>query len=551
MRPHLAIGVSDFPSLRRKGQPYVDKTSAVADLIEARRPATVFCRPRRFGKSLLLSTLRAFLERGPADLSSTFEGLAIWGRPAARAHFQRHPVIHISLKDVKGATWAQASQQVALAVKAECERLAWLHDGLEALGRSGFQNLVSAAPDMEGVQRALIDLSVWLHRLTGEEVVILVDEVDAPIHLGQSRGYYREVLDFLRSFLGGGLKDNPVVMLGVVTGVLRVSREGLFSSFNNAAIYSILDEAYASAFGFLEYEVEQLRLQVDSPLSLAELRHWYNGYRIGGLEVYNPWSVLCALDRQKLDAWWVDSGSHEALGRLLLKGGEPVQRDLRRWMLGDEVPGFIEDTVLLAHERPSDIVALLVHGGYLTPVSVEPRASGGWQALLRVPNQDVAESLLAASRRWLMEMELDSPTLRDIGAGLLGGDARFGDALGRLLRGAASFHDFPFADAERGYHTFLLGLLVSLEPRHQLRSNAESGYGRADLLVLPRQAGQVGAVIELKRVASADEAEAALDTAAAQLGLRAYDQALIDRGATPIRRWAVVFCGKLVWTRLM
>ncbi len=411
MQPHLAIGVSDFPSLRRKGQPYIDKTAAVAELIEEGRPATVFCRPRRFGKSLLLSTLRAFLERSPTDQRAHFEGLAIWGRPAARAHFQRHPVIHISLKDVKGATWAQASQQVALAVKAECERLAWLHEGLSTLGGTGFQNLISAAPELSGVERALYDLTVWLHRLTGEEVVLLVDEYDAPIHAGQSRGYYREILDFLRSFLGGGMKDNPALMLGVVTGVLRVCREGLFSSFNNAAIYSILDEAYASAFGFSEAEVEQLRLQVESPLSLAELRQWYDGYRIGGLEVYNPWSVLCALDRQKLDAWWVDSGSHEALGRLLVKGGEPVQRDLRRWMQGEAADGFIEDTVLLAHERPSDIVAVLVHGGYLTPLTLEPRTAGGWPALLRVPNRDVAESLLAASRRWLTEMELDGATL--------------------------------------------------------------------------------------------------------------------------------------------
>jgi len=547
------IGQSDFLALRRGGASYVDKTSLVTEVLDSHTQALLFPRPRRFGKTLNLSALRYFLERSDEDRSDLFEGLAVWEWAGARAHFQRYPVVFLSFKDVKHATWEKCLKGLSALIAETFRQHRYLLDegALDDVEAEAFRTILMRRADDVELMDGLRRLTRHLHAYHGERAVLLVDEYDLPIHAGVTHGYYGDVIVFFRNFLSGGLKDNPHLFKGVLTGILRVARESIFSGLNNLAVHSLLSRRFATTFGFTEAEVEHLARLAGASDRLDEVREWYDGYLFGGEVVYNPWSVLSflAVPEDGCQPYWASTSSNDLVRDLLLAGGLDGG-DLETLLSGGSVEQAIEEHTALRDLdlRPRAVRSLLLFSGYLKAAQL--RQDRGTRGLLSIPNQEVRTVYETAFCNWLEAGLHGGRRVRALSNALLAGDTdTFEALLQELLVTSLSYHDTARPAGERVFHSFIVGLLVWLQDEYDVRSNRESGYGRADVLVLPRQAGRPGVALELKSVDTprGETPEAALESALRQLADRDYAAEVRAAGADPVHEVAAVFDGKRVW----
>jgi hypothetical protein len=547
------IGLSDFRELRRRGATYVDKSRLVADVVAAPASVLLLPRPRRFGKTLNLSMLRYFFERSDEDRSGLYEGLAVWGDEAARAHFARHPVVFLTFKDVKHATWAQCLASARQVLSAAYAEHRWLldHPALHDDERRQFGDVLEGRAEPAVVESALRDLTAWLARATGESVVLLVDEYDTPIHAGFTHDYYDEAIGFFRNFLSGGLKDNPHLFKGVVTGILRLAKESIFSGLNNLAVHSLLSVRFATDFGFTPDEVQTLARLAGAENRLEDVRAWYDGYRFGGEVIYNPWSVLNFLANldDGLRPYWAQTSANELVQRLLLRGGLDAA-DLETLLHGGTIDKPLDESLVLRDldRRPEAVWSLLLFSGYLKAESLD----GGLrpQVRLALPNREVESIFRTVFAEWMEAGLGGGNRVRATLRAMLDGEIEaFAHALSELVRWSLSFHDVAGHEPERVYQAFVVGLLVHLEPDYEVRSNRESGLGRCDVLVLPRSPGRPGAALELKSLGENESPDRALEAALRQLRERDYAAELRARGAAPIRELAIVFDGKRAHVR--
>jgi len=545
-------GISDFRHLRERGATYVDKTDFISRVLRLGGQVKLLPRPRRFGKTLNLSALRAFVEQSPVDATELFEGLAVWEDAGARAHFQRYPVVHLTFKDTRHDAWPDCLEAIALVVArafdAHAEALATLSGGAAEQADAVRRGHASPAALADSL-RALV---ATLHAHHGERVFVLIDEYDAPIHAGYVHGYYDRVIGFFRNFLSGGFKDNPHLEQGVITGILRVAKESVFSGLNNLAVYSLLQPEFAPCFGFTEPEVKRIAVLSGSTAHLETIRRWYDGYQVAGQTLYNPWSVLsfCSSEAKRPVPYWAQTSANELLRDLVVGGGLGDPGDLQTLLEGGSVRRRVLEN-LVFRDLPRDSAAvwsLLFFSGYLTAESVE--IDGHYDATLRIPNREVRAIFQDVLLGWMQQGLGGTSAVEALGRALLEGDTRsFEGLLGALLRDVMSFHDFGREPRERVYHAFLAGLLLHLQPDWQVRSNRESGFGRVDVLVAPKTPGKPGVVMELKVLREGETVEASLDAAVRQLADRGYAAELVARGADPVMELAVVFDGKRVHVR--
>ena len=548
------IGISDFQKLREADATYVDKTALISELVASPIEITLITRPRRFGKTLNLSTLRWFFDRGEDERASMFEGLAVTRDARAMAHFQRHPVVSVTFKDVRGETWSDCwASTVEVMSELFSDHLAVLRSGsLAAHEIAKFEAVLDGDANPAKLARALALLCRWLHQYYGERAVVLIDEYDAPIHAGLLHGYRREAVSFFRDLLSGALKDNPHLYKGVATGILRVAKESIFSGLNNLAVRSILRAEHATAFGFTPTEVASLAALANASDRLEDIRRWYDGYRFGGEVIYNPWSVLQYLgsEPKHFEPYWARTSGNEMVRDLLIRGALELEH-LEALLRGESVERSIEEHVELEHlETRADAVwSLLLFAGYLkaTDVVYDER---GTRAHLWIPNEEVAQIYRSTFADWISAKAGGASRVDALERALLSADAaEFARGLEGLLADTLSYHDVAGRTPERVYHAFVAGLLVRLAPDFDVRSNRESGFGRCDVLVMPRAPGRPGVAMELKVVRSGEPPEAALDAAMAQLRDRDYAAELHARGASPIHELAVAFDGKRVYAR--
>ncbi|MFO0756093.1 MAG: AAA family ATPase [Byssovorax sp.] len=555
-RLRAPIGISDFRELRRAGLAYVDKTDFVAQVLEVPDAVLLFPRPRRFGKTLNLSTLRTFIERSRADARPLFAGLSIEQRPSAWEHFQRYPVIFMTFKDIKATTFELAFSAIRGEISEAYRQHRYLLDGdaLDEQQKGEFVRILERRGDETLYWRALRDLSAHLHRHHGERVAILIDEYDTPIHAGFTAGYYDNIVQFFRNFLSGGLKDNPHLWKGVLTGILRIARESIFSGLNNLSVYSILSPAFATSFGFTPDEVARLAADAARAETLPDMERWYNGYRFADQVIYNPWSVLNFLSSPDavFRGYWVSTSSMDLVRDMLLAHAGDEEADIETLLRGKSITKLIDENMALRDLPPgSDAVwGFLLFTGYLTATKV--RQKGAFiKVRLRIPNREVRSAYQSVFHTWLAGALGNGAKVKALGRALLGGDAETAQRLLEdLLLRSISFHDTGKGpgEPERVYHAFLLGLLVWLAPRYRVSSNREAGHGRCDLMIAPRNAGQPGVVMELKTV-DRDKRETpkkAMAAALGQLRKRRYADELRAAGAAPVREIGVVFDGKNV-----
>ncbi|WP_437280640.1 AAA family ATPase [Sorangium sp. So ce375] len=563
------LGQSDFRELRRAGAGYVDKTPFIGQLLADPAQVVLFPRPRRFGKTLNLSTLAYFLGKRDEDLSPLFQDLAVWSDPAAREHFQQYPALFLTFKDIKTLSYETTLEAIRTDVQRLYSQNQYLlqSDALRPDERRHFEHMLLGEISEEDCRGSLRELSDYLARHHGQKVAILIDEYDTPIQSGYLNGFLDEITLFFRNFFFAAFKDNPSLFKGALTGVLRVARENLFSGLNNVIVSSILsDRRYATSFGFTEAEVasvlEQARpdsvaaaqhapLPDPAPPHLDEVRAWYNGYRFGGEVIYNPWSILNCVASGALRPYWLNTASPDILERLIARRGLGLSGETEALLRGEPVEARIDENIVLRDldQQPEALWSFLLFSGYLTTTAVREEL-GEVIASLAIPNIEVRVAYRDLFRSWLRRGLPERRHAEALIRALLGGDAPSLEALiERLLITVMSYQDPAGREPEKLYHGFILGLLVQLEGDYDVRSNRESGLGRADLLVRPRAPGRPGVVLELKVPQRGETPEQALLAAARQVRDRRYAAELVAAGAAPVHEMVAVFDGKRAWVR--
>ncbi|MCA9707997.1 MAG: AAA family ATPase, partial [Myxococcales bacterium] len=444
----LPIGQSDFRVLREQGFAYVDKSSFIVEVIEASAQVLLLPRPRRFGKTLNLSMLRYYLERSPEDRRGLFTGLEVEHSEAAGAHQQRYPVLLLTFKDIKESSWEACFAGLAGVLSGLYREHAYLLDGdaLQPQEREAFMAILHGSPSPAQGVAALRELSRLLARHHGERVVILIDEYDTPLHAAYHGQYYDQAVGHLRNLLSGGLKDNPHLYKGVLTGILRVAKESIFSGLNNLAVYSILRTEFATAFGFTEPEVAALVERGGSPETLDGIREWYDGYRFGGQTIFNPWSVINYLDSadREFRPYWIATSSNDLVRELLISGPQGLRAELEALLAGGVIDKPVEEHIVLRdiEAQPDALWSFLLFSGYLRAREVYTDALDLRWARLDLPNREVRAALNAMVQSWMSTRVGGSSEVEALLQALLRGDARtLQHYLSRMMKVSLSYHD--------------------------------------------------------------------------------------------------------------
>jgi hypothetical protein len=550
------LGISDFRKLREQGLTYVDKTSSIAQILAATPEVLLFPRPRRFGKTLLLSTVQAFVERGSDDRATLFGDLAIWSDPVARQHLARYPVIFMSFKDAKYSTWDKCLESIGGVVAQAFEAHRDARPMVTGTEAETFDTVLERRASEVRLAESPAFLCKTLRQHHGERVVLLIDEYDTPIHAGYAHGYYDRVIEFFRNFLSSGLKDNSHLFKGVLTGILRVAKESIFSGLNNLRVFSLLHPAFGSAFGFTEIEVADLLDRAGVAARREEVQRWYNGYVFGRTVIYNPWSVLSFLadapHAMAPEPYWLSTSSNDLIKGLLVRHAARMQHDLEALLAGRSIVRPIDENVpfqSLDHDIDA-VWSLLVFSGYLKAEEHAPATETGPATYtLSIPNIEVRHVYASAFRTWITDhVNQGGGDLDRLTRALLAGDAEtFQTQLQAFATNLLSYHDTGLPDPEKLYHGFVLGLLAVLEPHYLVRSNRESGQGRPDVQIRPAAPGKPGVLLELKVARPGQPTlDDALAQGLAQIAQKGYAAELRASGAHPIHALAVAFDGKHV-----
>ena len=528
---------------------YVDKTLLIRDLIDDHNMVTLFTRPRRFGKTLAINTIKTFFEKTDEDTSRYFTDKKIWQCGDKYRVLQgKYPVIMLTFKDVKYNSWEESLEAIRLVVKDEYKRHPELAGSsvLDTDAKDYIERMERGALSGVELQRSLLNLTHMLSLHHDSKVVILIDEYDTPIQQGYSRGFYKETISFMRNFLSGGLKDNTDLAFGVLTGIMRVSKENLFSGLNNPMVNTVLDDKYSEYFGFTEDEVQEMAAYYRRPEAMDELRFWYDGYRFGNTEIYNPWSVTNYFaSGGQAKPYWANTSDNEIIREILAGLTPDIADDLARVMQDEEIHASLDMEVV--YPRMTDgndtIFSFLLLAGYLTPADRPEETEIGTFASLRLPNAEIRRIYNTEVLSWIRTQQTGNIISEIEKAVFLGDGKRLQNALRKYMITSISFFD---GAAEGFYHGMVLGLVASLSSKYYIRSNREAGEGRFDLQLEPKDRTLPGILMEFKAV-SASEKEKLSDLAEEALSQtedKEYQRDLEDRGVTDIVRYGIAFSGK-------
>lgn len=540
----LPIGVSDF-KLATTGYYYVDKTLMIRDFLDKKPMVSLFTRPRRFGKTLNMDMLRVFFEKTNEDTSVYFKDKQIWQcGDYYTKHQGRYPVIFLTFKDVKSMTWEETFQKIRRLISLEFIR----HNELEtssvltAYEKEQYHLLAGDSGDEVDCQMGLQLLSLLLHKHYGRECIIIIDEYDTPIQQGHTCNFYPEIVNFMRNFFSGGLKDNPHLAFGFLTGILRVAKESIFSGMNNLKTYSILDDGYSSYFGFTEKEVKDMLRYYGKDDKYNELSEWYDGYRFGNTEIFNPWSVINYIsDNCFPKAFWQSTGSNEIIGEIIQAATPEITKDLYKLLCGEKIAAYIDTGVIYpeVQNNPYSIYSFLLVAGYLKVANIYPQSDGNFMCDVAIPNKEIT---------FVYEKEVLNRTNQNslaisISQAIFSKDTQ---KLQALLEDFMVKSISSIDGANEGfYHGMMLGLCAILGNRYKIRSNRESGLGRFDIQLMPLTKGMPGFIFEFKHTKDEHTDLSALaDSALQQIETKKYDTELRDNGVNSIISIGIAFRGK-------
>jgi len=568
----LPVGVSDFKDMITGDYYYVDKTLFIKEIIDKGDKILLIPRPRRFGKTLNLSMLKYFYDccpqtgtpgedwRGAGNSYKTlFASLAI--SKAGQLYLDKmgkYPVIFLSFRDIKEREWETCIDKIEGLIQDEYAKHYYLLNNPQLMPheKDYFKRIIQRKATKGDYERSLGKLLVFLNRYYGERGVILIDEYDAPVHAGFTCGYYDEVVNFIRNFLCGGLKDTDQYLeKSVLTGIMRIARESIFSGLNNPGVYTLLAEEFDDKFGFIEEEVEALLRDFNILHRYDEVQEWYNGYRFGNRVIYNPWSIINFLGSKakKCQPYWVNTSDNQLVYSLLSRGGIELKEELEKLIRGEAIEKAIDENIVLKqipHREPL-LWSFLLMGGYLKQES-ERRDDVLEKTFytLSIPNKEVRATYTDMIDSYF-STKIENKKLQIMLKALIEGDIPlFEKMLRKVVAAIFSYHDFG-SEPEKVYHALVAGLLIWITNTHEIKSNRESGYGRYDIMIIPHDLRQTGYVIEFKSVDKEDNEtiETAVKAALEQIEAKQYETELIERGIKNIKKLAIVFSGKDVYVK--
>lgn len=551
----LPIGISDYARAQSEYY-YVDKTMLIKEFLDQKPLVSLFTRPRRFGKTLNMDMLRVFFELSQEDTSQYFKDTDIWRcGEEYRSHQGKYPVIFLTFKDVKFDSWEATIDKFRSLLQEEYGRHRELlsSDRLAEYEKAYFSQIMEGTSNEVALASALEKLSRMLRAHYDKAPIIIIDEYDTPIQEGYSKDFYDEVIGFMRNFFSGAFKDNRNLSYGFLTGILRIAQESIFSGLNNLAVNSVMDEAYDAYFGFTEEEVDKMLTYYGVPGKKTELKDWYDGYLFGRKEIYNPWSVVNYIAKGCIpQAYWVNTGKNEILEDVLKTATDDVTEKLFALLQKERVVVRIDQNVIYRSlsDDPSHIYSLLVVAGYLKTPRKALQSDGSYLCEVSIPNREIAAVYKNEILSHLLRIgAVTSTTANRIAESLYANDLeKLQNAIAAYMDKSVSFYD---AGAEGFYHGLVLGLIALMDNQYKIRSNRESGSGRYDISLIPREQKYPGVIMELKwkRDLTADALDALAEDALAQIDDQKYDSEMKEDGIRTILKLGIAFSGKNVSIR--
>lgn len=537
----LPIGVSDFKSATTNYY-YVDKTLLIRDFLNAIPMVSLFTRPRRFGKTLNMDMLRVFFEKTPEDTSIYFKDKYIWQcGDYYTKHQGQYPVIFLSFKDVKCSSWQETFQKISKLISLEFMRHNELESSsvLSSYEKEQYHRFASENINEVDCQMGLQLLSLLLHKHYDKECVIIIDEYDTPIQQGHLCDFYNEIVDFMRNFFSGGLKDNPHLAFGFLTGILSVAKESIFSGMNNLKTNSILDNNYSSYFGFTNEEVRDMLAYYDYEDKYQEICEWYDGYRFGNSEIFNPWSVINYISDQCFPkAFWQSTGSNDIIGEIIGTATPEINENLYKLFCGNTVTTYVDTSVIYpeVQNNPNSIYSFLLVAGYLKVAEIYPQNDGNYMCDVAIPNKEI---LYVYEKEVLNRTNQNNVSISIHQAIFSKDTSKLQSLLEDFMLKSISTMD---GASEAFYHGMMLGLCAVLGSQFKVRSNRESGLGRFDIELLPMVKGIPGFIFEFKHTKDINvDLDSLANSALKQIEDMKYDTELNDFGVEDIVKIGIAF----------
>ena len=550
LRVPLPIGISNY-CVASEDYYYVDKTMMIKEFLDERPQVSLFLRPRRFGKTLNMDMLRVFFEKTDEDTSRYFKNKKIWSCGEYYREYQgKYPVIFVSFKDVKFKTWEETVDNLADVLKKEFDRHSVLANSpnCSKSEKEYFNKVLEKCTTEVELTGALRELSQMLHEHYEIAPMIIIDEYDTPIQQGHMYGFYDKVVLFMRNLFSGGLKDNRHLSYGFMTGILRVAKESIFSGLNNLKVNSILDRRYSEYFGFTSDEIKEMCRYYGVIDKYDEICAWYDGYRFGQTEIFNPWSVINYFSNDCVPgAYWQSTGSNDIIEEILEYATEDIYERLHLLLQGKSFLTYVDTGVIYPEieKNPSSVYSFLLVAGYLKIVSTNLSSGGDYMCEVALPNKEIA---FVYNKEILAKLQKILPEATAIGireAIYLEDTERLKQQLNKLLLQSVSYFD---TIGENFYHGLMLGLCAMFDNRYLVDSNRESGEGRYDIALFPKDEKLPGIIIELKaqKNCGADELKLLAKEALSQINVRKYNTKMKEQRVSCVLKYGVAFSGKKV-----
>ena len=550
----LPIGVSNFKDIIEKNYYYFDKTKFIENILEDGSQVKLFTRPRRFGKTLNMSMLKYFFDvKNKDDNRKLFEGLNI----SKSEYFDMQgnfPVISVSFKKYQEKDWKNGFDMIKDIISGLYDEFEFVKEKLSARKKKKFDSILMEEANLANWKNSLADLSNYLYDFYGKKVIVLIDEYDQPIINSYIEGYYDETIDFFKSFYGSVLKDNEYLEMGVMTGILRVAKENIFSGLNNIKVHSILNERFTEYFGVLENEVETALKDFGLEYDLSDVQKWYNGYLFGETKVYNPWSIINFLDEKKLGAYWVNTSENSLIKLYLQKMKKEIFDDFSKLLNEENISKIINDNVTFGNLEANfekNFWNLFFHSGYLT--LAEKYDAMKKVVSVKIPNKEILEMF---SDMFIEVYFKNTGIFLDMTDALTNGDiSNFKKYLKEILLENTGIFDVSGTYKEQFYHGLMLGLVLILKNEYEITSNNFAGKGRYDLLLKPKNIleGKEGIIIELKIVNGTEnlsndkiheKLEKECEVALNQIDEKGYSSVLKNAGIEKVLKIGIAFLGK-------
>ena len=536
----IGIGVSDFKHLIEEDFYYFDKTKFIDEIIKDGAQVKLFTRPRRFGKTLNMSMLKYFFDIKKADENrKLFRDLYIEKTDSFKEQGQ-YPVVFLSLKDLKATTWEEMERKIIITLSDFLSEYEYLLNELSGINFENLKNIIYKEAGIDDLTTTLKFLTKILYEKYNKKIVVLVDEYDSPLVSAYINGYYEKAKNFFKTFYSLVLKDNNYLQMGILTGIIRVIKAGIFSDLNNLRTYTILSDDYTDSYGLTEEEVEKSLKDYGIEAEISKVKDWYDGYKFGDSEVYNPWSILNFLQDKKLRAYWVDTSGNDLINNVLKMRNKNIITALERLFNGEGLRQNISGTSDLSKILSDDeIWELLLFSGYLT---VEEKINQD-NYILRLPNKEVKslfrktfiETYIARGSKlsFLMESLIENK-IED-----------YEENLQEVLLASVSYNDTKKGN-EAFYHGLIMGMGLYLEGEYITKSNIESGLGRYNFLIEPKNKSKRAFIMEFKSTDSVEKLEEVSKEALQQIEDKKYDISLKQNGIKEITYIGIAFCGKQI-----